>query len=228
MPRARPIRSVRGSSGREHHDRSPRGPRRSPAAHRVSRTINEVGSPSAASMAAASWNASPVRRAWTRRSRTATWRVRLVGWTRATRARSGRAGRSRLRTPGRSSIPSRSRRARAETHSTAVAHHTTTSGSRAYASSVPAAGGLGHEQRNDRRAVPEPHRPSRRSAMSASTALAPSGQPRARRTQHGRSAERPRPMRSAAGSRSSRSESTVASPRGSRRARAERRAGRDP
>ena len=68
--------------------------------------------------------------------------------------------------------PSRSRRASADTHSASVAHHAITSGSCSYALHHRSVlDGLGHQQRDDGRAVPEPHRPARRSWSSASTAL---------------------------------------------------------
>jgi len=62
----------------------------------------------------------------------AVWRIRTIGWTFCDAcARASR--RSRASTiEGPSRLPSLSRRASATTHSTSVAHPTTTSGSRSY------------------------------------------------------------------------------------------------
>ncbi len=134
---------------------------------------SDAGKPSATTTAAASCSASAARRAWTRRRRRAAPRTAAVACT-SFHASASETKRSRAVAVAASvSAPSRSSLDSADTHSISVAHqdahHRVLQGDR-----LQRLGGLlGNGQRDDRRAVPEPQRPSRLSSSRAATALAP-------------------------------------------------------
>lgn len=130
--------------------------------------------PSAATMAAASWRAG--ERQQREGGGRATSNGRLVARPgpaapRPSCRRVRRASAASVASPV--MVPSRSNLAIAETHSIAVAHHTSIAGSSCASACIGTIVSSPTSNRDDRRAVPEPQRPERLFSSSACTALAP-------------------------------------------------------